>query len=304
MSALPYVIVCDSRASHAAWLAHRCSGIGASEIAAVLGESPWQSALSVYAAKVDPAEPDADESEWLAWGHKLEPIILAEFAARTGRLLRPGGLLLRSHEHPWALATLDAEASADEGTTWAPVDAKNISAHKSDAWAEGPPEHYRIQVHQQMLVTGAKKASLCGLLGGNKYIWCDVERDETLIRKIIHQGSAFWQRVQDRDAPAPDGSESAKLALSRMYPRETDAVIALPLSMSDTIAAMQAARKEETAAHDRAEAAAQALKAALGSAVRGICPDGYEISWKTQAKREYIVKASTTRVLRVQAPKK
>ena len=64
-----------------------------------------------------------------------------------------------------------------------------------------------------MLVTGAPKATIACLLGGQRLVWCDVERDEETIRRIIYHGERFWRAVQERTPPAPDGTESAKRAL-------------------------------------------------------------------------------------------
>ena len=44
------------RSPRDAWLAERRKGIGASDVAAILGEDPRRSALSVYAEKIDDIE--------------------------------------------------------------------------------------------------------------------------------------------------------------------------------------------------------------------------------------------------------
>jgi predicted phage-related endonuclease len=72
----------DSRES---WLARRRSGIGASEIAVVLGASGWGSILGLYYKKLDGEDPIEDEpEEHQRWGNLLQDAILGELAHRAG----------------------------------------------------------------------------------------------------------------------------------------------------------------------------------------------------------------------------
>ena len=65
--------------SRTEFLEKRRSGIGASDVAPIMGLSPWKSALSVYLDKVEPL---ADEplSPPLEWGIRKEPVIAAAIA--------------------------------------------------------------------------------------------------------------------------------------------------------------------------------------------------------------------------------
>src|SRR5262245_42442218 len=101
-----YEEICDSQ-DRERWLAERNKGIGASEAAAIVGLSPWESPLAVYARKVGVLETVKEETEAMRWGALLEPLILTEFGIETGREVVRAGKLLRSVERPWQLATLD-----------------------------------------------------------------------------------------------------------------------------------------------------------------------------------------------------
>ena len=154
-------IVLGSALDRERWLQLRRSGIGASEIASALGESPWLSATELYAIKIGASEgdPSLDEAEHVYWGNQLEASIIDGYKQRTGRPVRRAAVLLRSAEHPWALCTLDGE-TGDVGSepAW-PLEIKNIGMHKAHEWEEGPPRHYFLQLQQQLLVTGAEKAT-------------------------------------------------------------------------------------------------------------------------------------------------
>lgn len=296
----PYVIVghVDDREE---WLDRRADGIGASEIAAVLGESPWMSPLALYAAKIGAYERDLSDSEPVYWGQKLEAPIIEAYSERTGRRTRKAGLLLRSLQHPWALCTLDGETSAD-GVTWWPLEVKNTSSFKAEDWENGPPPHYYLQTQQQILVTGSSKATICALIGGQRMVWCDVPRDEATIRKIVYHGSRFWERVVSRDVPMPDGSRSSRDALAALYP-EGKGVVVLPATAGDAADEIEAMKEQRRELDRRIELAENVVKASLGEAEIGALPDGRSFSWKLQHRKECVMKATSFRVLRLHQPK-
>lgn len=97
------------------WLASRATGIGASEVASVLGVG-FQTPAEVWLRKVGLASDQdlAAEVERIHWGVVLEPVIIAQYATPryANRPTQRSGMLLRSNAHPWALATLVAESRA------------------------------------------------------------------------------------------------------------------------------------------------------------------------------------------------
>jgi putative phage-type endonuclease len=90
------------------WLEKRRSGVGGSDVAALLGHSKTRGAYAVYASKVAPVDvqPHAND-EAAHWGNVLEPVVAAEFAQRTGYAVHEGKFLARSTRWPWLLATVD-----------------------------------------------------------------------------------------------------------------------------------------------------------------------------------------------------
>ena len=63
------------------WQAARARGIGGSEIAAVLGLSPWESRFSLWHRKMGLAAPVA-QNDVMYWGNRLEGVIRDEFNLR------------------------------------------------------------------------------------------------------------------------------------------------------------------------------------------------------------------------------
>lgn len=299
-----YTEVCDSE-DRALWLAKRNEGIGASEIAAVLGVSPWQSALSLYAQKTGQMEPDdLSENEAVFWGLKLENSIIDGYAERTGRLVRRFGKLIRSTAYPWLQATPDALTSDDGGKSWWPLQIKNIGFSSAAHWEDGAPDYYRMQVMHESLVFGSTKTTAAALVAGQKLIWEDVEVDEISARKIINLGRDFWDRVQRREAPPADGTAASAAALKALYPRETDGPVKiLPASLCEIDAALADAKARKSAAEKEITAAENLLKEAIGDAASAVLPDGTLYTFKTTTRGSYVVAESSYRQLRRKAPK-
>jgi putative phage-type endonuclease len=297
-------LVCttDDRES---WLRHRHSGIGASEIAMALGEAPraWGGALALYAKKTGAYERDLSDVEAIYWGLKLEDRVIEAYQERTGRRTRKDGLLLRSTAHPWAMCTLDGKTwdAANDVEAW-PLEVKNVSSFMGDEWVDGPPPHYFLQVQQQMLVTGAQRATIAALLGGNRMVWADVPRDEVTIRKIVYHGERFWQRVQARDVPAPDGSEETRRALTALYP-EGHGVVVLPGTMRDVADELERLKADRKRVAERIDVLENEVRAGIGAAEVGVMTDGRSFSNKLQHRREFTVAANSFRVLRLHQPK-
>jgi putative phage-type endonuclease len=302
---LPYSIVVDTD-DEQEWLAYRNTGLGASEIGGIMGlpgVAHRSSPLKVFLEKSGALEPeDLSDVEAIEWGHIMEPVIAAQYAAKTGRHIERGRRgrfqVLRSVEHPWALCSLDFWTAENDNSPRRPLEIKNVSSFMAEDWLNGPPDYYYCQLQQQCLVTGASKATSALCLGGNRLLWCDVPRDEEMIRKIIYHGSRFWQRLLDRDPPAPDDSAATKEALARLYPKDNGAVVVMPAVLLDTVYDWRRLKDEKSEIEKKIRHAESQLKATLGEAERGLWSSGEAVSWRTQTTRAHQVSESTFRVLR------
>lgn len=84
------------------WLAVRQQGIGASDAAAAVGISPYQSQLELWMIKTGRMsglpDPSLDEVRSpIYWGNVLEPIVAAHYTRKTGRKVRRVNAVL---QHP------------------------------------------------------------------------------------------------------------------------------------------------------------------------------------------------------------
>lgn len=155
------------------WLAGRAAigGIGASEAAAALGESKWQSRLELWKEKTGRKEPDdLSEVEEVQRGIRMEGAVRAVFTANHPELIvahHPFDILFQK-ERPWLFATLDGETVDRDGRhEQGIVEIKNVTPRTREdweIWENGvPPEYYRQILHQH-LATGRTKIWLAAFL--------------------------------------------------------------------------------------------------------------------------------------------
>ena len=97
------------------WLAWRRAGIGGSDVAGILGLSPWASAYSVWVSKV--TELVDEDNERFEFGRRAEPMLAEWFHDRTG-LFVAGEQSWCSHlEHALTQRALHRSTGSSSSTT-------------------------------------------------------------------------------------------------------------------------------------------------------------------------------------------
>lgn len=168
----PYRIVADSR-DRAAWLAARrqCS-VTASEVATVMGLTPWQSAEGLLVLKLSSPGVQQQTDDAISrkaqvfWGRGLEQAAFTTWM-RWERMLgfavwgRWNTRLLVSTERPYLGATPDALVRRDRRLHV--MDVKRPGFYSLQRWHKsGVPDYYRAQVACQIYVVGAEAGLLMG----------------------------------------------------------------------------------------------------------------------------------------------
>jgi putative phage-type endonuclease len=214
------------------WLAVRKRGIGASDAAAAIGLSPYQSPLELWLLKTgrDAQLPklDADDDcSPLYWGHVLEPIVAEHYSKRTGNKVRRVNAVLQhpDEEKAWMLANLDYSVVGSSEVQI--LECKTAGEYGARLWREGVPEYIQCQVQHQLAVTGKSVADVCVLICGQEIQVHRIHRDDELIARLIELERAFWHYVETDTPPPADGSESAGRALQCLYPRDNSEILDL-----------------------------------------------------------------------------
>lgn len=257
----------------------RRSGIGGSDAAAILGVSPFSSALACWQEKRGLGE-IREASERMVWGSRLERAVLDGYAEDTGRPVRKTGRRFRRHvAMPFLIGHPDGEA--DDRL----LEVKT-TARLDERW--GPdgssviPAHYFAQVQHYMVLTGHTLCDVAVLVGGREMHLYSVPADQEFQSAMLEEERAFWDLVREGTPPDPDGSESAREALRRMFPMSIpEEIIATP--EIDAQAAVYLAARDAMREHERiAERSAQAIQRFMGARERIIGP-GWSGTWNEVA---------------------
>jgi putative phage-type endonuclease len=289
------------------WLERRRAGTGGSDAPVVLGLSSWKSPLALWAEKTGLVrEPSLEEVEYVEWGHILEEPIAAKYIKVTGRtLIDHGRYAIRIHpDRPWMHCTIDREiachtAMPPDQPTDGPGDLsiKNAGAYKAKDWEDEPPLPYQVQLQHELAVTGLRWGSFAVLIGGNKFHWCDVPRNERFISYLIEKEEEFWDLVQRGAPPPADASDSTREVLLRLYPKDTGDSVALPPEASEWAEQLRLLKEQIKSAEALKQDFENKIKAAIGNATIGLLPDG-GFTWKSQHRDGYTVAPTDFRVLR------
>lgn len=181
------------------WLEERRRGIGGSDIAAIMGLSPYKTAYRVYQEKRKEVE-DWEGNEATDWGKRLEPALRQWYSDFTGRSVRLPEKIMQHSIYPFMLASLDG--FTDDGRI---VEIKTARSNKG--WGEPGtdqiPDMYALQVQHYMIVTGFEVADVPVSIGGGIPELYEVPADKELWEMIIGAAAEFWQRVIDGNPPEP-----------------------------------------------------------------------------------------------------
>ncbi len=210
----------NTQVQHDQFLAGRKKGIGGSDVAAILGFSPYKSPYQLWLDKTGRSERKESQNESAHFGNLLEDVVAKEFSRRAGVKVQRVTQQLFLEDHPWALGNIDrAVINPDiagnvrfkDGalTTDRLLECKTASEYMSKLFGEEGsdqvPDYYLTQCLWYLLITGCKVIDLAVLIGGNKFRMYRIERDEDLIQSIFSQVKAFWFNHVIADVP-PDPS--------------------------------------------------------------------------------------------------
>lgn len=260
------------------WLDMRKKGIGGSDVAALAGLSKYKTPFALYLEKTGQVNLDDVTSEAAYFGNVLEDIVAKEFAKRTGLKVRKRNQMLCHKDHPFMMANLDRVIVGTNEI----LECKTASEYLKGEWdGEEVPAPYLLQIMHYMAVTGADAAWIAVLIGGNKFVYKRVERDEELIAYIIDIERDFWENnVLAEVAPEIDGTEAAKKFLSHLYP---EAVAETTIDLSDEvdalIDALEVAKDEEKDIKKRITELENRIKMELGENECGMTASNI-ITWK------------------------
>ncbi len=299
-----------------AWLDERRGHVGASEVAALLGLSPWDgdTALKLWGSKTGRL-PAIEQTEAMRIGLLAEDLIDTLFQIDTGRRTRNLGqfAIQRCDEFPHLGATLDRVQDCASGNLRiAPVlidtsmpgtlQLKNVGSWVAKHWVNEAgdqivPDYVDAQCQAEMAASKMEWGSAAVLIGGNDFRYCDTNRrPPEWFQRLQDFIGAFWRCVET-DTPLEATGQDASV-VKALYPRHEPGVsVPLPIEANDIAGELRRLKAEAKEAEDAIEAHQSRIKAWIGKAEKGVCPDGTVFTWRAHECKEVVHAAHTKRPL-------
>lgn len=244
--------------THEEWLAERKTGIGGSDVSAILGVNPWRTPLDVYQDKLGLVEPEP-ANEAMDWGTKKEALIADEFSRRTGMKIQRVNTILRVDD--WRIANIDraivnpdiqknvrVKEDGHSLTTDMILECKDVNAY-AEGWGESQqdeivkgvevtdheiPIYYETQVQWYMGVTGATVCYLAALIGGKQLRIYRINKREDVIDMLVERCHNFWTKnVKQGIAPEPQYGNLEDL--NKLYKIDNGSEIAADVALAEKV---------------------------------------------------------------------
>lgn len=304
-------VLCPAGAPIEQWLKWRTVGLGGSEVAAILGISPYATAFDIFRNKVNEdgnlrhlVELDAEEAgagtfvrpELLVgdntvfeWGHRLEEAVALKVADELGLVARPSPGLLQDAEHPIAIVTPDRIATRRR--SWKAqglIECK--TAGDGHGWEDGgAPLHYRAQAQWQMMITGLDVCWLgcLELTSARTFYLVEVPYDADWTEELVEAGERFWkEHVEAAEPPMFDlRHPRTEELLKELHPEVIRPSVELTELGIEAAAEYHAAKAAVDEAQARLDEIKNVLRAELGDAGAGYDGDRKVVSWPEVTQR-------------------
>lgn len=250
--------------------------LGGSDMAAIVGLSPWATPLTVYARIKAGAREDGNASK--RRGNLLEPAVRAMYAEDNGAELL-GGVKLTHPRVAWGRASLDDVVRVRGGGRRV-LEIKTCWPTEVGGWgAAGTgevPDYYACQI-AYYLGTGLEAgvidedtADVAALMLGveeSPRVY-HVKHDAEVYEWLMDTAQRFWtDHVLPSRPPPPTLPAREAEAVRRLFPSQREPLVPYHELSPDDRAAVLAyaeARRAEKAAKDAADAAELRLKLAVG----------------------------------------
>lgn len=220
------------------WHAARSLGIGGSEIAAVVGLSPYESPFSLWHKKKGNL-PGQTTSAAMSWGNILEPVIRDHFTSLHPEFVVT---IAGTFAKDWQVANLDGLLHSNEGP-FPGNEPCSLLEIKTSRYGDGfgphgsdqIPLHYRCQIQHYLDVMDLPYAWCAVLIGGSDYREYVIDADPADQAALRDAGAAFWASLQTDDEPPIDASHETYEAVRALHPDiEPDAAVEVDRVLYET----------------------------------------------------------------------
>ena len=265
--------------------------LGGSDIAAILGISPWRTPLDVYLDKVEGKRPDdPSKAQIFRRGARMEPYILDLLAEEHGIEIVQRGQRYLDKSHSFIAAEIDAEAASGEN-----IEVKTANQFAAKNWGEQftdeIPVYYTAQAMHGMMVREAPATIFPVLIGSDDFRVYRVERDDETIAAIRAKEVEFWDRIQRRDPPPA----TAVSDIERLFARDHGSATEASSEIAYLVQTLKRLKTELKMMESDADDAAAQIKLFMAEHATLMFNGKPLCTWKSQSANRFDIEAFRTK---------
>lgn len=293
--------------------------IGSSDIAALMGESPYSQPMDVYlrliGEKPVSADEEVDEDDPRFLGAEMESVVRERYARRLWDYLELGDddrLDVIPHQEPVIWPQNPRVSSTPDSSVFLEQQLARVAEFKvlffadrrewGDEHTDEVPAYYLLQCYHHILVTGAPVCDLFVWFGRQDFRHYIVRRDLDFLRFIEEQCERFL--ADHVDARHPPGLQYAhngtEALIHELYPGTNGQTIELSEELGKVHEAYLVLNEKRLALEKACQTLKNELADAAGEASIIHIPGREKGAWtrKMQKRKEYTVEASESLVMR------
>lgn len=295
--------------SEEAWLEARRERITSTDVAAIVGLSPFETPLSVFVAKTQGKEVEVNDAMIL--GQETQHGIARAYSRI--RKQREGVEYEIEHSPHWAfwesdrpefVASWDAvqnrvelystpRVNFDEVLIPSLLEIKSTGSHPDE-----PYDNWLCQAQWEMFCSGFDQCTVAAACGGSSLKYWDIKRDDEAIEALKQAAEEMLTRIRAKNPPAAVASDASRFgtrALSRLYSSDDGSSVQMSLVELDLIQERQSLKNEIKAMQARCDEYDAALQEKMGLAQCAYLPDGSRIVWENRTRKPYSVEGGPYR---------
>jgi putative phage-type endonuclease len=255
-----------------AWLEARRALVTGTDIPVLLGISPWKCEADLADEKRGLVPPQ-ESTLRMRVGSALEDMILAEYAAATGRRVRRYRAMVRHPRVEWAAASPDAGAIGERRL----VELKWTASRSR--FADGLPQDVAAQVAWQLGCTGYPVADVAVMTADSLTVY-EQAADPALFADLLLVAEDFRRRLVSGGPFARDAAR-----VRRDHPADDGSEIAADADVAEAVRALLDTRASRKRLEEDEERLETAIKARMADAAAMTGP-GWRITWKRTKDRD------------------
>lgn len=284
------------------WLEERKKTVGGSEIGAILGLNPYQSAYTLWAERTGQIKA-FDGNLMTKVGTHLEDMVAQIFEEESGCKVHRTNFIYRNDRFPALHATPDRLLVGRK----AGLECKTTSAFNAKKFRGTDfPGQYYAQAVQYMAVTELPEwfiavlvvgtnefhiYHLTRIMGQEKPDFCEVSLyiEDAEIETLAAMALEWLVHVQDRTPPSIDGSDSSRETLMEIYQEGVGGAVEL-FAREGALTRYEEIKEQIKALEDEKKGIENILCADLGDAYEGRA-GRFRVTWKPVSRTTFDSKA-------------